>query len=256
VIDELSRRRLLLGASGLGAATVGAGRVRAALGLDPVPLTRAATVGPLSFRWREAYNGRVLESTGFGAAPEGTAGDAVVSIPEAMPGDAGSLVAEIGKEPGATGYEDGVRVSLGLFLCNVSENGLTEPEAAVDSTPNRGELQEHVDVTLWYDTGVGGIDLMGARNETPDPGEPVLITDVPIGTAGVEIDCDAPLADQITDEDLVALDPEPETLGTECLTDDLSVTLGFAWSIDEEVGNVIQTDRIGLQLTFVSESCA
>jgi predicted ribosomally synthesized peptide with SipW-like signal peptide len=71
------------------------------------------------------------------------------------------LVALEDVKPGDTGE---VTLSLHLFdnpayirmlgdLTGEAENGLTEPEAEVDSTPDTGELGENVDVVVWNDDG-------------------------------------------------------------------------------------------------------
>ncbi|MFC6989070.1 hypothetical protein ACFQJD_10785 [Haloplanus sp. GCM10025708] len=186
---RLSRRTLLAGLGTVGLVATGPGVVRALRGQPPYAnYTYAQTTedGPdLRVAWYETYNGEYredsnrftdgekLENTSDSFNESATAerfvdrtgpnqvdAPPVVDLPNVHPGDSGTLVL------GLLAENADARVWLRLAAAEFRENRLTEPEIVdADTTDDvfgsdgslvtgGGELQEYVDVRLWYDTGV------------------------------------------------------------------------------------------------------
>ncbi|RLM53624.1 hypothetical protein DVK02_12285 [Halobellus sp. Atlit-31R] len=94
-----------------------------------------------------------------------------------------------------------------------AENGLTEPESAVDDTPDRGELAAHLDVRIAIVRADGGGSyLAGGESEY------VSLSDAATATQSLE------------------LDPNE------------TVTVVVEWRVDRAVGNEIQSDGTSLSV--------
>jgi len=129
--------------------------------------------------------------------------------------------------PGSTGADsvtvsnpadEAVTATFALGAPIDEENGVTEPESAVDDTPDTGELSEHLAVRIWIET---------------DDGETR-----PLIGGGEYI----PLADAAGASQSLDLDP------------DEAVTVTVEWRIDSDVSNEIQSDSTTLSVhgTFQS----
>ncbi|MFC7046678.1 hypothetical protein ACFQH6_15835 [Halobacteriaceae archaeon GCM10025711] len=232
---SISRRQLL---AGLGTTGFVAGGMRVLTGSAVAYTNRtlAAGEGDLLVSWRETYNGDVVEASLPGDGDGGWPGGPVLSLPDVKPGDEGTLA--VGLE--ATEDASDVRVWLGVCLRETAENGILEPEAAAgDTTPGVGELQDAVHATLWYDRGIFGL---GDTNGSLDFGEERIAS----GT----------LADVATAlSGWTPVDPDPATGGHDCFTADSRVGLGLEWSIDETVGNVVQSDSVRFDVVCYAASC-
>ncbi|MFD1644272.1 SipW-dependent-type signal peptide-containing protein [Haloarchaeobius litoreus] len=154
-----------------------------------------------------------------------------------MFGDQETLVALDDVKPG-----DGGQITFNLCLCDnpgyiwltlanfvEGENGITEPEGEVDSTPDDGELAEHVNVYVALDencnsrfndadTTVWSGTLAEAREEVETGSNGLLLSE----------DCFE---------------------GGECHC------VNVGWEVPEDVGNVIQTDSVGFDIGFYTEQC-
>ncbi|WP_435318962.1 hypothetical protein [Haloarchaeobius sp. TZWSO28] len=246
--NPVTRRNVLLGASGMVLTGVGVGVTRDALDLDPVSFTAGAVLTPdgtladtnsqqtdrdgrhLRVDWREEYNGRVVENPDVRTEGQATSGP-LIDLDDVKPGDEGLLVLQVSVAREAS------RVVLSLPLVETDENGQNEAEEkSPDPLPGRGELQRHVDLALWYDSGVV-VESIGSCNGDRERGESLIAA----GTL-------AAVADQL--EAGRVLTPPGASDG--CLAGGDSFCLTLHWALDEDVDNVIQSDSasfvVGLQL--------
>ncbi|MCG1003745.1 MULTISPECIES: hypothetical protein [Halobacterium] len=220
----LSRRRLLGSAATVGAASfVGL----TALTSDAVAYQSSTTVGSdpsVRVDWRETYNGAVVDD---GDEQDGP----VLGVGNAQPGDSGTVAFRV--TPDTT---QSARVSFSLALTENSENGRNEPErAAGDTTGDRGELADALDVAVWYDTGTLGLLGFGGCDGDLDAAETTLVN-------GSLVEADAALAEGVQ-------------LGGDCIDPDSAVCVGLSWSLAASTGNRIQGDSAGTSLSFTVESC-
>lgn len=222
---NLSRRRLLAGAS-IGAATV---LGFPAVSSRAVAYTETTTVGDdpsIQISWRETYNGAVIDSSGNGDGP-------VLDIANVQPGDSGTVAFTVTADA-----ETSVRPWFSLDVTANDENGRNEPERkAGDETPDRGELADTIETTVWFDTGSFGVASFGGCDGTRSPGETVVY-DGPLTGAAAMLGDGILLADE-----------------GECLSGDEGVCVGIAWSLPESTGNRIQGDSVSTSLSFTVESC-
>lgn len=239
---KVTRRKLLGGAGALGFLTVTTGIGRAVLH-EPVEFNQSTTLqvnGELNLRldWRETYNGEVVEGDGTfgdrGDYRDGVSG-ALIDLGNVMPGDRGTVT--VSPRPMLDGEPAPGRVYMWFEVGSnpYRENGVVEPEVrAGDTTPGEGELQDHVDASVWYDNGfmeAGGCD----------------------GTFSVG---ESELASGSFAEVISELSgPEEATVVRDCLGADESVCIGLEWSLPEGVGNVVQSDSVEFGLGFAVESC-
>lgn len=269
----LTRRQVLAGLGAVGLVAVGPRLVRAARG-EPAftryTLAQSTAGGPdLRIAWYETYNGEYQEDSsrftaGDALAPtnesfetaaaagrfvdttsdvEGEAASpgAVVDLGNVVPGDEGTVV--VGLLADATD----ATVWFRLRIDATPENGVVEPERAApandDPASTVGELQDALEVSLWYDNSV-----MGGCNGRVDGGES-LVTG--LSTLG---DLDGPLARVASDTDEgVRLDFD--LLGSGCLPADEQQCVGLRWAIPASVGNEIQTDGVSFALEFATVPC-
>ena len=223
---KFTRRRLL------STAAIGTSVSLAGVGLsssDAVAYQSSTTMGSgpsVRVNWRETHNGSVLESG------DETAEGPVLNIGNAQPGDSGSLAFQVTPETS----DGGANVWFSLSLDANDENGRNEPErAAGDTTADRGELADALEVAAWYDTGSFGVSGLGGCDGNLDAAETVLVD-------GSLVDADAALAEGVS-------------LGGDCLEADSGACVGISWSLPASVGNQIQGDSVDVSLSFTVESC-
>jgi hypothetical protein len=269
----ITRRQVLAGLGAVGLVAAGPRLVRAARG-EPAftryTLAQSTNGGPdLRIAWYETYNGEYREDSGrftagdalaptnesFEAAAaagryvdttadaegEAVSPGAVVDLGNAVPGDEGTVVV------GLLADAADATVWFRLRLDATPENGVVEPERAPpandDPTSTVGELQDAVEVSLWYDNG-----LVGGCNGAIDGGESFVTG---LSTLG---DLDGPLAQVAADTDEgVRLDFD--LLGSGCLPANDQQCVGFRWAIPASVGNEIQTDGVSFALEFATVPC-
>jgi len=135
-----------------------------------------------------------------------------------------------------------------------AENGIADPESAVDTTPEKGELLETIRAVAWHDDGDN-------RREDPE-----LVTsphDVD-GPTAIELDgaastiVEGSLGEVLTalaDGPGVALDADPTTPERTCFPNSTTRYVGFAWWLPLDVGNEVQTDEVRFDLGFYTEQC-
>ncbi|QKY21034.1 hypothetical protein B4589_011845 [Halolamina sp. CBA1230] len=223
---ELNRRRLLGSVALAGAASV-AGLT--ALTSDAVAYQSSTTVGSdpsVRVDWRETYNGTVVD------AGDETTDEPALNVGNAHPGDSGTLAFRVTPE----NDDQAVSASMSLALTANSENGRNEPErSAGDTTTDRGELADALDVAVWYDTGSLGVSGLGGCDGDLDVAETVLVD-------GSLVDADTALAEGVP-------------LGGDCLDPTSAVCVGISWSLPRSVGNRIQGDSVETSLSFTVEPC-
>jgi len=115
-----------------------------------------------------------------------------------------------------------------------NDNGITEPESAVDTTDGtgNGELQNYLVMNIWRDTGADINDdgqLEGICDNVHQDGELVLATGNPVN--GI-----LPIYDSTTN--------------TGALPAGSTVCLGVAWELPAETGNIVQTDSVTGDISF------
>jgi hypothetical protein len=266
---QLSRRQILAGVGTVGLVTAGAGLGRGLRG-DP-PYTHYTYAqeqdgGPdLLVAWYETRDGEAVSPPDSSSADlqptnasfeAAAANDAfvdelglvldergpVVDVANALPGDSGTLVVglTVADDPGAVWFRPRVPSVLPDGTPNFTENGRTEPEVkAGDESDDRGELQDALELTVWYDTGVLNSGVGGACNGEPDPGEQVLAS----GTLT-----------EVVDRLAGGVRLQTGLFGS-CLESDRPRCLGVRWAIPGGAGNEIQSDAVGLDLQFVATAC-
>jgi len=232
--DVLTRRRVL---TGVGAAGVAAFAGLGAATRDSVRYTYASTHecddATLTAEWRETYtrNGTttLLENTtadadaGENTGTENTADEpAIINLQNVLPEDRGTISVRITAE--SFDGVNSVTPTLDLVLDEAAENELIDPEGeAGDSSENTGELQEFLDVKLWKDEGLLGVDALGADNIENDIGEPTIAE----GTL-----------QEVTDT------VDGESLGT-INNEGGDVSIAFRWGFTDESNiNITQTDSV------------
>lgn len=257
-----TRRQLLAGLGATGALALGTRSVGAG---DPryTQYTYAQTDDTgvdLRVAWYERYNGvrqeRTPDSlsladnqTWIDAAQNGSyvnvSGgadevvvdtDPVLNLANVLPGDSGVVVFGLRNEG------DPARVTLRAFGPDgadtpvFAENGVNEPESAVDATAGgEGELGEAVSATVWYDDGLLDTSVW-AGDGAPSPTEKVLLS----GSLGSVLDA-------------LSVGIDLDDYG--CLGSDAPHYLGFAWSLPADVGNEVQSDSAAFSLSFTARAC-
>ncbi|QAU13657.1 hypothetical protein EKH57_13540 [Halorubrum sp. BOL3-1] len=232
---EIDRRRLLGAVTGTGvAAYLGLGYATG----DSVRYTYASSHAcddyTLDAEWRETYTRdgetTLLEDTtpdGSGSEPDDPG---LIQLSNVLPSDRGTVSFSVTADRTNADASDTVSPTLGLDLTDRAENGLTDPEeTAGDTTETVGELQEYLQITVWENTGILGIDALGADDLTQQIGEPTI--------------AEGTLAD-------VAADLDGESLGTIDATandDSVSVTLRWKFIGGADI-NETQTDSVTFAL--------
>lgn len=222
---KFTRRRLL------SSAVVGAAASTTSLAIvssDAVAYQSSTTVDSnpaVRVDWRETYNGSVVDDG------DETADGPVLDIGNAQPGDSGTLAFRVSPED-----DEAVSASMSLTLDDNAENGRNEPErVAGDTTGDRGELADALEVSAWYDTGSFGVSGLGGCDGDLDAAETTLVD-------GSLVDADAALAEGVA-------------LGGDCLDPSNAVCVGISWSLPSSTGNRIQGDSVETSLSFTVESC-
>lgn len=224
---DLSRRRLLGSVAATGAVSVTGLGVFATDGIAYTESTTVGTQPSVRIEWRETYNGDIVE-TGTESAD-----GPILHIDDVQPGDQGTLAFRV-----SPAEDVAARTTFSLSMTGNAENGINEPERkAGDASTGEGngELADALDLVVWFDTGAYGVERLGGCDATHDPGETTLVD-------GSLVDADAALNDGVL-------------LGEECLGIDESTCIGISWALPEATGNLVQTDRIGTDLSFAVQSC-
>ena len=266
--SQITRRTALASLGAVGLAAVGPRVVRGLRGEPPFTrYTFAQSAGPdLRIVWYELYNGEYQEdSNRFTSGPplsntsesfndsakagrfvdttadaEGKAVNAgpVISLSNVLPGDEGVLVI------GLLAEDADARVWFRVSLDETAENGLYEPERVDgDTTETDGELQDALDVRLWYDNG-----MFGGCNGQLDASEAFVTGLSTLGDADGRL---AAVADGT--EDGLVLDFGP--LDSGCLPTGVERCVSFAWAIDPAVDNTAQTDSVAFDVEFATVAC-
>lgn len=257
--SPLTRRDILAAIGGVGLLAAGP-RVASALRQEPsfTQYTYAQSDGPdLRVAWYERYNGvlqeesnrftggdpltnsadslnesgdagRFVDVTGTDAVATGP----VLSIPDAQPGDEGLLLIGLRAEDAPA------RAWLSITAYDFAENSLVEPERAAGDTDADDELQDYVDVAVWYDTGRFGV---GGCNGARDFTEEAVVAAGTLAEVGAALDGG------------VALDFG--LVGDACIDEGTQRCLALRWRIDPAVTNVIQSDSASLDIAFAATTC-
>ncbi len=207
------------------AITAGGGRGRT----DPNDAQTAVT-DSLRLTWWETYNGATL-TTSTASTDGGAAAGPAISLGNVLPGDFGTLTIRL-RLDSETADEVAVKPVLSVSLMG---------------EPRSSGLEEFLDATVWYDTGVFGIDAFGAHNGERNFGERL-----------VNPDADGTLADVAAAlEDGLVLDPAPFLPGTSCLEndDDVTITIGWSFPPEQEHVNAAQGTSVEFDLRFDVEQC-
>ncbi|MFD1644433.1 hypothetical protein [Haloarchaeobius litoreus] len=240
-----SRRRLLAGLGAGGIASVG-GLALSTEAAKAYPNSDSLASTPLRYDWRETYNGTVVDG---GTTVTGTDAGPRIAITDTVPGDWGTLSIRLQLADDAPSG-DGVRPFVTLDLTATPENGINDAESHLDDSPNQGELQEFLTVSLWYDTGTMGIDAFGAENGIKDVGERLVHPDASGTLPSVAAVLSTP----------TLLDPgEADPGGDSCLSGDDSLGFVLGWKFDADAGpndvNVTQSDGVAFDLGLTIEDC-
>lgn len=228
------RRKLLTAIGAVSLATVagvGAGIK------EPVRYTKASTETEcedftLRAEWRETYtrDGETTlreDSTDENAGEETTSAEpSIIALDGVLPGDSGTVSVRLEVDADSESDSVDVEPEFKILLDGIAENGINEPEEkAGDTSEDAGELQEFLDVRVWKDNGLFGIDSLGADNLEPNLGE----QDIDSGTL---------------EEVAVQADEEGYRLGP--IEDGETTTVTMTWEFDPDNGsvNVTQGDSV------------
>jgi hypothetical protein len=233
-----SRRQLLLGIGAVGASAAGAGLGSIGYLTDRERVPNVTVAGSLDIAvgYRSTYNGDVQDvvpADGPRAdceTPGLVDGDGVpvVTLDDVKPGDCGTITAALHV------CENPSRLWLAVDLVDAAENDYRPEEvAAGDTTPDAGELQDLVEVTVWIDDDADG--------ET-GPAERVVYE----GTL-------AGLATATASGVLLTADGD----GPTCADGDGVVTVGIAWCLplDGPDHNRAITDTVAFDCRFAAVQC-
>lgn len=163
----------------------------------------------------------------------------LVELSDVKPGDSGEITFSL-HNCGNPGY-------LWLDFLNLtgSENGMTEPEAAVDDDSD-SELAGAVEVRLWYDEDCDNALDDDERRIYPEPGSDsgyATVADL-FDNAGTSIDGGR----------RIELDGQPYDDGSRELPGDGgTLCIGFEWRVPRGVGNEIQSDSLGFDIRCYTE---
>lgn len=254
---ELSRRKALGGLATIGLAGAGAGLGTSAYFSDEESFANnELTAGELNLvvdYWTSVdQDGVDTESTTGSGTIDGNSPEFPYQIADVKPGDSGFLVfcPKIVDNPawlwiGSDGVTD-------------YENGMTEPEMAVDETgpseipeegtngEGEGELSEAIEVTVSYCEYVG-------EGDRDDPGNYETIREMDNGDDYTL----AELGDDLEDGFLLDGDDEEDDTQPYPASDDEDDQAGpcicVEWEVPTDVGNEIQTDSVEFDVEFYAE---
>lgn len=220
-----TRRRLLtsLGTVGVAGALGGTGTL-ALLNDDESMRGNAITAGELDLDvgWFEWYNGEQQDCDFVGDNP-----GPIFDLDDVKPGDRGeaSVMVHVAENP--------AYLWLGGGLRSDADNGLVEPERAVDDTASEGELADAIEATVWYDDDA---------NRTLDADEREI-------TSGT-------LADVLDALDAgIALDGDRSTSGRDCYEPSRTQYVGVEWELPRTVDNRVQSDSVTFDLKVYARQC-
>ena len=289
----ITRRQVLAGIGGVGLLTAGAGLGQGVLSGGAPPYTRFTYAQPdgngpggngngpngpdsgngslprLTVAWYQTYNDQPVDSP-VDEQTEEAFGDRavyvedvtgpVISVPDAMPGDSGSLGIGIIAENAPANVWFAVRAvptdGSDDPVSGFTENTIREPEAtAGDTTGTLGELQNYLDFDVWYDTGVlgNGAGFTGACNGRRDAGEQRI-------TEGRLFETDDTGAFLHPDYQSLAggirVDDETLVGGNGCLAPNQPRCLGLDWRFAADAPNLAQTDAVQFEFVFALTECS
>ena len=235
---SLSRRKMLAGLGAVGFASAGAGLGTSAYFSDEESFEdNTLTAGTLDLRvvYEASYDsGGAVENMADAAAgtQDGDPAGMFYDLQDVKPGDSGHIefCFEIVDNPAY------------MWACgdiSQSENGMNEPESAVDETPDFGELGDSIEARLSY-CDVDGEDLI--EGEEIVSGSLVDVFAAIANGAALDGDGVAGLApgDQSPHDEVVEAEPDYITGACVCLY----------WEVPFEVGNEIQSDSLTMALEF------
>ncbi|MEF8786345.1 MAG: choice-of-anchor W domain-containing protein [Haloarculaceae archaeon] len=237
---NLSRRKMLAGLGAVGLASTGAGLGTSAYFSDREAFTNnTLTAGSLDLRvvYDTSYDsGGAVENMADSAmgTQDGEPAGMFYDLQDVKPGDSGHVkfCFEIVDNPSY------------MWACGdltQSENGLTEPEAEVDDTPDLGELAENIDARLVYceEDDEEIIEGEEIASGTMVDIFAALATGVPFdgdGTAGLEPGEQSPYDEEVVVEE-----------GADFIT---GPCVCLFWEIPTSVGNIIQSDSMTMDFEF------
>ncbi|WP_440990701.1 SipW-dependent-type signal peptide-containing protein [Haloarchaeobius baliensis] len=255
----LSRRRILGGIGAIGAASVGAGLGTSAYFSDTESFeNNVLTAGQLDLLV-DYYSWWDQGMAGSGSVG-GTADGASVSaeLTDVKPGDNG-LLAFCPRSVDNPAY---------LWLCGDlvadDENGMTEPEMAVDDSDDAGELADSIELVVSYceldddvpdDEDEDGMDGF-------EPADVESSTEVWTGTLaeflaesadGLPLDGNGEQPD--SDGGFFAPGEQACYAGTADAESDANPCFCIEWELPTEVGNEVQTDSVEFDLTWHAYQC-
>lgn len=235
---SLSRRKMLAGLGAVGLASAGAGLGTSAYFSDEESFeNNTLTAGTLDLRVR--YEA----SYDSGGAVENMA-DAAMGTQDGSP--AGMFYELDDVKPGDSGHVefcfDIVDNPAYMWACgdlSQAENGMNEPEMAVDDTPDLGELGDSIEARLSY-CDIDDEELI--EGDEIVSGSLVDVFAAIANGAALDGDGVAGLApgDQSPYDEVVEDDPDYITGACLCLF----------WEIPYDVGNEIQSDSLTMALEF------
>lgn len=139
-----------------------------------------------------------------------------------MPGDSGVVDVSLRNDGPVAGW-----LSMKLINCVNDENGRLEPEIeAGDTTPDEGELGSKLYLLIWFDDDNDG---------EIDSGEQLIVG----GEGYVDDLCGV----KIPIDGYPTYDIMPGYSGW-------WATIGFKWSLDSSVGNIVQSDIVSFDIEF------
>lgn len=171
----------------------------------------------LGIAWEEYYNGdRVASLPGPGFESYTDSHEAAISLDRIEPDDQGTLVTCVQLYDGVG--DIWLRIVPGRF----AENGVTDDEAVAGDDPGSttGELQNYLDVDLWYDTDQSNGNVVEGDS---------------IGSGTL-----AEVTDQWRSGGLIAENAE-------------SVCIGLRWELPDGVSPIVVSDSVEFTVEFAAQ---
>lgn len=245
-----TRRRLLAGAGATGFASITGLSVLTADARGFTHSTRITESSGVTLQsdWRATRNGETLSENGSAIAT--TDDGAAATVTNVLPGDSGTVSFKVTVDPDEDAADDvTVETSLWLDVTDTAENGYTEPEPETleggdvndpGDPDGAGELQDHLQVEVWYDTGLFDVGGFGGENGVRDTGEGLVHPDAAGSFAAV--------ADVLS---------EPGVQIGGCLSagEDLVVTMGWEFPSSLPEQNATQGDSLTFDVTLDPSRC-
>mgnify|MGYP000377404016 CR=1 FL=1 len=239
---KLTRRKILAGTTAVGAAGIGAGFGTGALFSDQESFANnELTAGELDltvhYESSLDQDGVSTDSTTESGTIDGNPAERSYQVADLKPGDSGSI------EFCFSVVDNPAFMRVQGELTENAENGQTDPEADVDHSggdpgEGNGELADAIDATLRYCTD---------GNEPAEEEEVISRGSLSNVLSGLRIGAPLDGAGNVNSAERTPLQAQSNSEST------AEPCVCLEWNVPTDVGNEIQTDSVGFELSFIAE---